>query len=205
MSKWLDLAKQLQAIAQAGKAYSKDMYDLERFNMVEAVAHQMFTDLSGKPLSQIQNLYIPETGYPTPKIDLRAGVIRDGKILLVKERQDGGWTLPGGWADVCETPSEGVIREVFEESGLVVANPKLIAIRDRAIHEYQPLYPFHIYKMFFLCDYLSGEPQENIEVSAIDFFPQHQIPPLSSSRVLAKDIDMVFEAFYCKERAVHVD
>lgn len=109
MSKWLDWAKQLQAIAQAGKAYSKDVYDLERFKTIETIAYQMFSDISGKPLSQIQTLFAPETGYPTPKVDLRAGVIRDGKILLVKERQDGGWTLPGGWADVCETPCEGVV------------------------------------------------------------------------------------------------
>lgn len=205
MSKWLDWAKQLQAIAQAGEAYSKDVYDLERFKAVEAIAHQMFSDISDKPLSQIQALFIPETGYPTPKVDLRAGVIRDGKVLLVKERQDGGWTLPGGWADVCETPSEGVVREVYEESGFVVANPKLIAIRDRAIHDYHPPYPFHIYKMFFLCEYVSGEPKQNIEVSEIDFFARDQIPALSTSRVLPRDIEMIFDTFYGEDCHVHVD
>ncbi|WP_038880729.1 NUDIX hydrolase [Vibrio jasicida] len=205
MSKWLDWAKQLQAIAQAGEAYSKDAYDLERFKIVEDIAHQMFADISDKSVADIQNLFIPETGYPTPKVDLRAGVIKDGKILLVKEREDGGWTLPGGWADVCETPSSGVVREVLEESGLVVARPKLIAIRDRAMHDYQPPYPFHIYKMFFLCEYVSGEPKENIEVSEIDFFAQHKIPPLSQSRVLPRDIEMVFDAFYSEDFQVHVD
>ncbi|WP_041060689.1 NUDIX hydrolase [Vibrio owensii] len=205
MSKWLDWAKQLQAIAQAGDAYSKDAYDLERFKMVEDIAHQMFADISDKSVADIQNLFIPESGYPTPKVDLRAGVIKDGKILLVREREDGGWTLPGGWADVCETPSSGVVREVLEESGLVVARPKLIAIRDRAMHDYQPPYPFHIYKMFFLCEYVSGEPKENIEVSEIDFFTQHKIPPLSQSRVLPRDIEMVFDAFYSEDFQVHVD
>lgn len=205
MSKWLDWAKQLQAIAQAGEAYSKDAYDLERFKMVQDISHQMFADISDKSVADIQNLFIPETGYPTPKVDLRAGVIKDGKILLVREREDGGWTLPGGWADVCETPSNGVVREVLEESGLVVAKPKLIAIRDRAMHDYQPPYPFHIYKMFFLCEYVSGEPKENIEVSEIDFFAQHKIPPLSQSRVLPRDIEMVFDAFYSEDFQVHVD
>ncbi|WP_459782458.1 NUDIX hydrolase, partial [Photobacterium sp. R1] len=126
------------AIAQAGKAYSHDLYDLERFDQIADISYQMFAQISGQPLSKVHHLFIPEEGYPTPKVDLRAGVIRDNKILLVKEREDGKWTLPGGWADVCETPSQGIVREVLEESGLVVSQPKLIAIKDRAVHPYQP-------------------------------------------------------------------
>ncbi|KDM92831.1 NUDIX hydrolase [Photobacterium galatheae] len=185
-------AKQLQAIAQAGKAYSQDPYDLERFDQIAVIAQQMFAELSDAPLAKIQNLFIPETGYPTPKVDLRAGVIRENRILLVREREDDRWTLPGGWADVCETPSEGIVREVMEESGLVVGNPRLVAIKDRSVHPYQPAYPNHIYKLFFLCDYISGEPSENLEISKVAFFERHAIPPLSLSRVLAEDIAMMF-------------
>ncbi|WP_330960643.1 NUDIX hydrolase [Photobacterium sp. 53610] len=185
-------AIQLQAIAQAGKAYTKDPYDLERFGQIEAISQQMLAELSHEPLAKIQNLFIPETGYPTPKVDLRAGVIREYRILLVREREDDCWTLPGGWADVCETPSEGIVREVMEESGLLVGNPRLVAIKDRAAHPYQPAYPYHIYKLFFLCDYISGDPSENLEISEVAFFDRHSIPPLSLSRVLAEDIAMMF-------------
>ncbi|WP_120510443.1 NUDIX hydrolase [Photobacterium salinisoli] len=205
MSDWLTWAKKLQAIAQAGKAYSHDLYDLERFDQIADISYQMFAQISGQPLSKVHHLFIPEEGYPTPKVDLRAGVIRDNKILLVKEREDGKWTLPGGWADVCETPSQGIVREVLEESGLVVSQPKLIAIKDRAVHPYQPDYPYHVYKLFFLCHFVSGEPKENIEISAIDFFARDTIPPLSQSRVLAEDIVMMFEHVENPNLPVQVD
>jgi ADP-ribose pyrophosphatase YjhB (NUDIX family) len=171
MESILNWAKQLQAIAQAGKTYSKDKFDLERFDQIANISHQMFSRLSDSPIENIQQLFIPETGYPTPKVGLRAGIIEKGKILLVRERDDDCWTLPGGWADVCETPSQGVVREVFEESGFVVDNPRLIAIKDRSVHPYKPVYPHHIYKLFFLCSLVSGEPKENIEISEIGFFP----------------------------------
>ncbi len=193
MQPWLDWAKQLRAIAQTGEAYSKDPYDLERFAQVKGIAEQMFADLSDQPLERVQELFLPEKGYPTPKVDLRAGVIRDGKILLVREREDNCWTLPGGWGDVCETPSNGVVREVLEESGFVVNNPRLVAIKDRAIHPYRPEFPYHIYKLFFLCEYQGGEAQDNIEISEIDFFAPETLPHLSLSRVLPDDIQMMFD------------
>nr|WP_321238878.1 NUDIX domain-containing protein [uncultured Tolumonas sp.] len=104
-----------------------------------------------------------------------------------------GWTLPGGWADVCETPSQGVIREVFEESGFVVRQPRLIAVKDRDVHPYTPKYPFHIYKMIFLCELVSGEPKANIEISEIDFFSLENLPELSQGRTLPDDIKLIFE------------
>ena len=107
MSQWLDWAKQLQALSQAGHAYSTDKYDLERFDSVADIAHKMLAELSDTPVEKVQNLFIPETGYPTPKVDVRAGVLKDNKILLVREREDNKWTLPGGWGDVCETPTKG--------------------------------------------------------------------------------------------------
>ena len=205
MSQWLDWAKQLQAISQAGHAYSKDKYDLERFDSVADIAHQMMASLSDTPVEKVQHLFIAERGYPTPKIDLRAGVIKDNKILLVKEREDGKWTLPGGWGDVCETPTQGVIREVYEESGYVVNNARLIAIKDRAIHAYRPIFPFHIYKMFFLCDFVSGEALTNIEISEIAFFSRNNLPDLSLSRVLPEDIEMIFDYAQQPTTSVMVD
>lgn len=205
MEPWLSWAKRLQAIAQTGKAYSKDDYDLERFDQISDISHEMFSHLSGSPVDEVRNLFIPETGYPTPKIDLRAGVIRDGRILLVRERQDDLWTLPGGWGDVCETPTEGVVRETFEESGLTVGNPRLIAIKDRAVHPYKPELPYHIYKFFFLCSYVSGEPQTNIEISEIDFFSLDDLPALSETRVLHEDIRLIFEHAENPDLPVYMD
>lgn len=205
MSQWLDWAKQLQALSQAGHAYSTDKYDLERFDSVADIAHKMLAELSDTPVEKVENLFIPETGYPTPKVDVRAGVIKDNKILLVREREDNRWTLPGGWGDVCETPTQGVIREVYEESGYVVDNARLVAIKDRAVHDYRPIFPFHIYKMFFLCDFVSGEALTNIEISEIGFFEQSNIPELSLSRVLPQDIDMIFESYHNPTQQVMVD
>ena len=113
--------------------------------------------------------------------------------------------MPGGWADVCESPSQGVVREVLEESGIVVDSPQLIAIKDRALHPYQPEYPFHIYKLFFACQYVSGEPIATMETSEAKFFDINSIPNLSTSRVLPKDVEMVFDHFNHKLTHVHID
>lgn len=205
MNRWIDRVKQIRAISQAGLTYSKDKFDIERFVQLEAIAADMFAHLSSAPVEQVTELFLPETGYPTPKIDLRAGVIRDGQILLVREREDGLWTLPGGWADVCESPSEGVIREVLEESGYVVANPRLVAVKDRDKHPYLPKYPFHIYKLFFLCDWVGGKAQDNLEISEIGFFAPDALPPLSLGRVSADDIAMLFEYSAHPDQRIYVD
>ncbi len=144
MSQWVEWVKQLQSIAQAGKAYSKDKFDLERFDQLSDISHKMFAQLSDTPVERVAELFIPESGYPTPKVDLRAAVIKDNKILLVREREDDCWSLPGGWADVCETPSDGVVREVLEESGYVVSSPRLVAVKDRDVHPYFPKFPYYI-------------------------------------------------------------
>ncbi|WP_305812776.1 NUDIX hydrolase [Photobacterium leiognathi] len=205
MNKWLEWVKQLQAISQAGQAYSKDKFDLERFYDVAHISHQMLSSLSNTPLEKIENLFVHESGYPTPKVDLRAGVIRNNKILLVREREDGCWTLPGGWADVCETPSQGVLREVLEESGFVVSSPKLVVIRDRDMHPYKPKYPLHVYKMLFLCNFESGEPAINIEISDIGFFELSKLPKLSESRVLQRDVEVMFEHYNNPNSKIVVD
>jgi ADP-ribose pyrophosphatase YjhB (NUDIX family) len=205
MNQWLDWAKQLQALSQTGLAYSKDKYDIQRFETITDISHQMLAQLSDTPVERVANLFIPESGYPTPKVDVRAAVIKEGKILLVREREDNLWTLPGGWADTCETPSDGVIREVFEESGFIVDKPRLIAVKDRAIHPYQPLFPFHIYKFFYLCNFIGGSANINIEISEIDFFSPDNIPPLSISRVLPADLDMAFDYYANPNKLAYTD
>ncbi len=139
------------------------------------------------------DLFSQEGGYATPKVDVRGAVFRDDRILLVKEKIDGGWTLPGGWADPCQSPSEAVVREVFEESGFEVRAVKLAAIYDRSRHAHLPPMPFHLYKLFFLCEITGGAAKESYETTGVDFFAEDAIPPLSISRTLPFQIARMFE------------
>lgn len=205
MQNWLVWVKQIQAISQTGKAYTKDDYDMERYEQLQELSYKMIASLTEQPVEKVANLFIAEHGYPTPKVDLRAGVIKDNKILLVRERTDDRWSLPGGWADVNEAPSEGVIREVLEESGYLVGNPRLVAIKDRALHPYQPIYVQHVYKLFFLCDFIGGAPATNLEVSQIGFFDLDNLPELSVGRVLEQDISMMFNCYQNPTKSLYID
>ena len=192
---WIDWVEKIRAIAQTGIAYSEGderaKFDLERYHQLRTIAHEMTALLTEAPRSKVDNYFLPDKGYTTPKLDLRAGVFEDGKILLVKERSDGCWALPGGWADVCEPPSAGVEREVLEESGYRARARKLVAVRDVHRHAYHPRNPHHIYKMLFLCQLEGGEARSNIEISDIDFFPLDQLPELSGGRTIAEDIHLL--------------
>lgn len=194
--RWLEWARQLQAIAQTGLAFSKDVYDRERYEAIRSLAAQIMAAHCDVDARQIEGLFADQVGYATPKVDVRGAVFRDdGRILLVREVADGGrWTLPGGWADVNQSPSESVVREVLEEAGLQVVARKLAAVYDRERHAHQPPYAFHIYKLFFVCDIVGGEPRPGIETSEVAFFAAHEVPAdLSISRVLPHQIARMFE------------
>ena len=188
---WLDWIEQLRAIAQNGLEYSKGKFELERYRQLQGIAHDMLATVSGAPLSVVDNYFIGDQGYTTPKLDVRAGVFRDDRILLVKERSDGCWALPGGWADICESPAAGAERETLEESGYIVKAKKLVAVRDTHRHPYRPRNAYHIVKMLFLCELEGGEPASNIEISDIDFFPVDRLPDLSQGRTIASDISLM--------------
>ncbi|OHV13056.1 NUDIX hydrolase [Kushneria phosphatilytica] len=185
---WVDFAKQLRSIAQTGQTYTTNHYELERYRQLEALTNQMFAVLGDVSIEQVENFIIPESGYATPKVDVRGAVFVEDRVLLVRERKDGRWTLPGGWADVCEAPSVGVLREILEESGHVADNPRLAMLKDRSLHPYQPATPDHIYKLFYICDHQGGEFVDNNETDAADFFSLDALPPLSMGRTLAEDI-----------------
>ena len=191
MSQWLTWITNLQAIAQNGLTYATDPFDTERYQSVQQIAAEMLSALSSQPVEHLHSLLIEEQGYATPKIDVRAGVIHDGRILLVKERADGLWSLPGGWVDVNSSPKEAAEKETREESGYEVCASKLVALHDLRKQAHPP-HLYHIYKAFFLCDLISGEPKINIEISDIDFFRVDQLPPLSLPRVLPEQIEMLF-------------
>jgi len=202
--KWLDWAKQLQSLAQAGLAYSKDIYDVERFELIRNISVEMLSQQTGMEMTVIKDLFASETGYATPKVDIRAVIFKDNKILMVKENSDGSWSLPGGWADIGLTPSEVAVKEVKEESGFDVKAVKLLALMDMKCHPHPPS-PFHIYKMFIQCEVIGGQPMKGVETSAVEFFAGNKLPPLSIARNTQTQIEMAFKHLYNPKEPVYFD
>jgi ADP-ribose pyrophosphatase YjhB (NUDIX family) len=191
--KWLVWAREIQATAQTGLAYTKDIYDRQRYERLRELAAEIMAESAGISAEVVKGLFVQQTGYATPKVDVRGAVFQEGKILLVQERSDAGrWTLPGGWADVNRSPSECVVAEVREEAGLEVKPVKLAAVYDRGRHPHEPPYAFHIYKMFFICEVLDGMPSPGIETEDAAFFDVDKLPELSISRVLGYQIKRMF-------------
>src|SRR6478736_9296352 len=149
--RWLAWSTRLQAIAQTGLTFAQDPYDIERYKAIREIAAEMLAAGADMDLTIIRNMLSADDGYATPKVDVRGVIFRDNKILLVKEKSDGKWTLPGGWADVCESPAENVVREVFEETGFQTRATKVLALFDRTLHKHEPPFPFHVYKIFIRC------------------------------------------------------
>ena len=192
--RWVQWARELQAIAQTGLHFSESEYDRERYQKILQISVEIFAEYSGQSPSLIQGVFENQSGYATPKVDVRGVVFRSGKLLLVRERTDGLWTLPGGWADVNDSPSEAVEREVLEESGFQTKSERMLAIFDRAKHPHVPSFPFHVYKLFILCGLKGGEARTTFETSGVDFFGENGIPPLSISRVTLDQVQFCFEA-----------
>jgi ADP-ribose pyrophosphatase YjhB (NUDIX family) len=191
---WLQWARALQAIAQNGLAYAENHFDRERYEAVRHIAAEMMAAHSDVEVDYVYDLFSQQVGAATPKVDVRAAVFRDDAILLVKERSDGLWTLPGGWADVNEPPGQAVVREVYEESGFRTSAVKLLAFYDRDLHGHPP-YPFHVYKVFFLCELIGGAPTPSEETEAVAFFRQGALPDLSLTRVTSQQISRLFEHY----------
>ena len=194
--KWLEWGRQLQALAQNGLAYSNNPYDIERYQQLQSIAADMMAAHTGAESSYIRDLFSREQGYATPKIDVRGAVFKDNKILLVKEKEDGCWTLPGGWADIGDSPRSAVEREIYEESGYQTQATKLVAVYDRNHSRHgHPPFVYHVYKLFFLCQLLSGVPTTSIETEEIGFFGAQEIPELSLNRVVPSQIARLFEHY----------
>jgi ADP-ribose pyrophosphatase YjhB (NUDIX family) len=189
--KWLEWAQHMQSIAQAGLTYSQNPYDLERYKSLRELAAEILAEYTHTDLPVIEKLFESQTGYLTPKIDVRGVVFVDGKILLVKELADGFWTLPGGWVDVNEPPSRSVEREMWEETGYQVRSTKVLAVYDRNLHGHT-VQSFHAYKLFIRCEIMGGQPSDSIETSGASFFSEDSIPPLSIDRVTMDEIQRMF-------------
>ncbi len=194
LPKWLEWAREIQALAQTGLHFAENHYQSERFSRLIEIAAEIISDYSDLEQANLVEIYARQIGYATPRIDVRGAVFQNGKLLLVRERVDGGWTLPGGWADVGDLPSEAVEREVFEESGFEVSARKVIGVYDA--NRTSPLEVFHAFKIVFLCTILGGEPRISHETSQIGFFGQDDIPEvLSGERTKTRHIEDAFTAY----------
>ena len=194
MEKWLKWAMEIQSIAQAGLAYTNNPYDIERFERLREISAEMMAEKTDINLNKVKGLFCNETGYQTPKIDTRAAIFKDGRILLVHEN-NGTWSLPGGWCDVLESVKSNTIKEVKEETGLDAEAVRIIAIQDRNKHN-KPQYAYGICKIFILCNVIGGKFLENIETTEIKYFPLEEIPSnLAEEKTSREQIEMCFEAF----------
>lgn len=202
---WLDSCRRLRAIAQTGLAYSRDPYDLDRFQELRRIAEQMLAWLTDAHPERVASVFLPERGYPTPKIDVRAGVFRGDSVLLVKERSDGRWALPGGWGDEGDSPRSSIEREVLEESGYEVRAERLVAIKDRHLHPYEKHSVLRVYKLFFLCELVGGAPRASLETDSAEFFPVDELPELSLGRTLPDDVHLLNDYRGEPDREVYLD
>jgi ADP-ribose pyrophosphatase YjhB (NUDIX family) len=192
---WLVWARELQAVSQTGLTFTRDSYDQARYHRIQTLAAEItarHTNLDAQP---IELAFGAQSGYATPKVDVRGAVFREGRLLLVREKADNDrWTLPGGWADVNESPAEAVAKEVREEAGFTVRPYKLAAVWDRARHAHEPQYLFHIWKLLFLCEIEGGEARVGSETSEVAFFAEDELPAeLSVSRVLHWQLERMFQ------------
>lgn len=187
----LEWARRIQAIAQTGLAFCKDDYDRERYLQLQALAASMLASQLRIPDESAAILYSRDSGYATPKVDVRGAAFVNGRVLLVRERSDGCWTLPGGWADVEDSPAEAVVREIREESGFSARTIKLAAVYDRNRHG-QPPAIHHAYKLCFICEITGGAPATSLETDAADFFALDDLPPLSAMRIKRGQIARMF-------------
>lgn len=191
--KWLQWATRLQSIAQAGLTYGENQYDLDRYQQIRDLSIEIMHEYTDISYNKIRDLFASETGYQTPKVDIRASVIKNDKILLVKEKTDGAWSLPGGWADVNSSAGESAIRECYEEAGAIVLPKRLIAVH-LANKRNNPLFPYTIYKIFVECEFIENKFTENTETLDARFFPPDSLPTLSEERNTKKQIEMCFAA-----------
>ena len=190
--KWLEWSKRIQSLSQAGLTFSKDIYDKERFEELRLISAEIMEEYTGLEMQKLTNLFINETGYQTPKVDVRGVVFKDEKILMVRENIDDKWSIPGGFCDVGLSPSENIVKEIREESGYEVIPVKLLAILDMNKHPHPPQL-FHYYKIFIRCEIVGGQASIGIETRDINFFSEHNLPNLSTDRNTESQIKTLFE------------
>ncbi len=204
MEKWLHWAIEIQSLAQTGLAYTSNAYDIERYERLRKISAEMISEKTNISTEKVEELFCNESGYQTPKLDTRAAVFKENKILLTHEN-NGTWSLPGGWVDVLESIKSNTEKEVKEETGLDVKAVKVIAIQDRNKHNI-PVYAYGVCKVFVLCELIGGRFEENIETTEIKYFSLDEIPEnLAKEKTTKEQIEMCFEAYKNKDWQTQFD
>jgi len=188
--KWMDWAREIFSLSQSGLTYSGNEYDIERYKRLQAITAEIIASESEITKESVLDSFSMQAGYITPKVDVRGAVVQDGKILLIQERADDKWAMPGGWADLGNSPASVAEREVWEESGYRVKAEKVVAVLDA--NRIEPFEFYHAYKLIFLCKLLDGEPRVSYETLAVDFFDPNDLPALSSYRTNETMVQEVF-------------
>ena len=189
---WLKWAVELQAIAQAGLFFGKDCFDKERYERIREISAEMLSCKTGLSMEKVKDLFCSDIGYQTPKIDTRAAIFQNGKILLVHEA-NGSWALPGGWCDVDLSVAENTVKEVKEEAGLDVIVKRVIAVQDREKHNL-PIYAYKVCKIFLECEAIGGEFIPNIETTGTSYFGMDELPELAAEKTTREQIEMCYHA-----------
>ncbi|KHF76305.1 MutT/nudix family protein [Acinetobacter sp. neg1] len=190
-TEWIETLNKITGLAQTGLYYSKDVYDKERYDQIISYVRTLI-DLKEIDTTDFIANVLQDVGYATPKIDVRAVVFKDNKLLLAKETQDGLWSIPGGWADIGYSAAENAEKEVLEETGLEVKVTRLLSLTDRRKHPHPAMF-LHVYKAFFWCELIGGELKPSIETSEVGFFGRNELPPISTARVTETQIHQFFE------------
>jgi ADP-ribose pyrophosphatase YjhB (NUDIX family) len=203
---WLKWAQKLQAIAQTGLAYNNHPFDSDRYLQIREIAAELMAAGSGVEPAYVLDLFERELGHATPKVEVRGAVFHEDRLLLVKERADGKWTLPGGWVDVGESMGRAIEREIFEESGFQTQATKLMAVydRDQSRHGFPPV-RHQVYKMVFQCQLLGGVATDSIETEAVAFFSEDEIPDLSPQRMGQIPVTRWFDHYHHPEWPTEFD
>ncbi len=188
----LNIIKRIKSIAETGLVYAEEGYDLERYEELREISLKLMAEMSGLPFARLDSFFLPQLDYPTPKVDVRGFVLNDNdQILMAKESVDGKWTIPGGWADVGNSPKEVAVKEIKEETGLEAEIVRLVAIYDKQRHPHPPE-PYYIYKLMFHCRVTGGELQAGFDMQGADWFSLDDLPPLSEERILESQLHHLF-------------
>jgi ADP-ribose pyrophosphatase YjhB (NUDIX family) len=188
----LDQIKKLKAIADTGLVYATDGYNRDRYEQILEISLELMAQVGDTSVADLKAAFAPVTEYPTVKTDVRGLVLSPDKkqVLMVRESVDGKWTLPGGWADVGDTPREAVIKEIFEETGLHAKPVALLAVFDKRMHTHPPQ-PFYVYKLVILCEAVSGELKSGFDMTGAAYFDVDNLPELSEDRIVKSQIELV--------------
>lgn len=188
----LNIIKRIKSIAETGLVYAEEGYDMERYQELREISLRLMSEMSGQPFAKLDGFFIPQLDYPTPKVDVRGFVLNEkNEILMAQESVDGKWTIPGGWADVGNTPTEVAIKEIKEETGLEAEIVRLVAIYDKQRHPH-PAEPYYIYKLMFHCRVIGGKLEAGFDMKGADWFALDNLPPLSKERILETQLHHLF-------------